>query len=153
MVHGPYLNSLLEWILQIQCWCDTYWILDRQYLQIDSCYQQHLKNTHFQFSLLVLGCIIFFLIFGGHKSFSWDHWYPCFGLLVTSALDFKARVDPFCVLSALCDPQIHLWCDTCWLYRGCTMFVTKSWIALFPREILDSPFPGLFHLKLISRNG
>ena len=23
-----------------------------------------------------------------------------------------------CRLSRLCDPQIHLWCDTCWLYRG-----------------------------------
>ena len=36
----------------------------------------------------------FFLkFFGGHKSFSWFHWYPCFGLLVTFALGFKARVD------------------------------------------------------------
>ena len=24
----------------------------------------------------------------------WGHWYPCFGLLVTSALGFKARADP-----------------------------------------------------------
>ena len=23
----------------------------------------------------------------------------------------------FCVSSHLCDPQIHLWCNTCWLYR------------------------------------
>ena len=30
---------------------------------------------------------------GGHKSFSWGHWYSCFRLLVTSALGFKARVD------------------------------------------------------------
>ena len=35
----------------------------------------------------------FFLIFVGHKSFLWGHWYPCFGLLVTSALGFNARVD------------------------------------------------------------
>ena len=34
----------------------------------------------------------FFLIFGGHESFLWDHWYPYFGLLVTSPLGFKARV-------------------------------------------------------------
>ena len=40
-------------------------------------------------------------------SFSWGHWYPCFGLRVTSVLGFKARVDPFCVLSRLCDPQIR----------------------------------------------
>ena len=31
--------------------------------------------------------------FGGHKFFSWGQWYPSFGLLVTSALIFKARVD------------------------------------------------------------
>ena len=24
----------------------------------------------------------------------------------------------FYVLSCLCDPQIHLWCKTCWKYRG-----------------------------------
>ena len=23
-----------------------------------------------------------------------------------------------CMLSCLCDPQIHLWCNTCWLYRS-----------------------------------
>ena len=34
-----------------------------------------------------------FLIFRGHWSFSCSHWYPCFGLLVMSALSFKARVD------------------------------------------------------------
>ena len=32
------------------------------------------------------------LIFGGHKSFSWGHRYPCFWLLVMSALGFKASV-------------------------------------------------------------
>ena len=34
-----------------------------------------------------------FLIFGGHKSFLWSHWCHCFGLLMTSAPGFKARVD------------------------------------------------------------
>ena len=24
----------------------------------------------------------------------------------------------FCMLSCLCDPQIYIWCNTCWLYRG-----------------------------------
>ena len=56
---------------------------------------------------------VFFLIFGAHRSFSWGHWYPCFELLVMSVLCFKVRVDPFCMLSCLCDPQIHLWSDTC----------------------------------------
>ena len=36
----------------------------------------------------------FFYTFWEHKSFSWGYWYPCFRLLVTSALGFKARVDP-----------------------------------------------------------
>ena len=31
----------------------------------------------------------FLKFFGGHKSFSWGHWYPCFGLLV----GFKAGVE------------------------------------------------------------
>ena len=41
--------------------------------------------------------------------------YPCVGLLVTSALRFKARVDPSLVCFLICTqwiPQIHLWCDT-----------------------------------------
>ena len=35
----------------------------------------------------------FFKIFWGTQFLLWGHWYPCFGLLVTSALGFKARVD------------------------------------------------------------
>ena len=64
---------------------------------------------------------LFFKIFGGHKSFLWGHWYPCFGLLMTSSLGFKARVDPSLEYFVTCMPwipEIHLWCDTCWLYRG-----------------------------------
>ena len=34
----------------------------------------------------------FFKVFGGHMSFFWGHWYPCFGFLVMSPLGFKARV-------------------------------------------------------------
>ena len=40
------------------------------------------------------------LIFGGHQCGS--HWYPCFGLLVTSPLDFKTRVDPSVVCFMTC---------------------------------------------------
>ena len=54
----------------------------------------------------------------GWKSFPLGHWCPRFGLLETSDLGFKVRVDPFCVLTCLHDLQIHLWCDTCWLQRG-----------------------------------
>ena len=54
--------------------------------------------------------------FGGHQSFLCGHWYPCFGLLVTSALGFKAKVDPwltYFLTYIQWIPQIHLWCDTC----------------------------------------
>ena len=43
---------------------------------------QHGKETGTEMSDLA-SCE---LIFGGHKSFSWSHWCPCFGLLVTSVL-------------------------------------------------------------------
>ena len=44
---------------------------------------------------------LFFLSksFGGHQSFLWCHWYPCFGPLVMSALSFKALA---CLLCCLC---------------------------------------------------
>ena len=44
-----------------------------------------------------------------------------FGLLVTSALGFKARVDPSlgCFLACVhWIPQIHIWCVTCWPLDG-----------------------------------
>ena len=56
------------------------------------------------------GCFFFKKILGRHKSFS------CFGLLVMSALGFKARVDPSLAFFLMCMqwiPQIHPWCDTC----------------------------------------
>ena len=48
-----------------------------------------------------LAASLFFSIFGGHKSFSWGHWYPCFGLLVMSALGLKDRVDPLRAFSLM----------------------------------------------------
>ena len=82
------------------------------------------------------GLSCFYQIFGGYQSYSWDHWYPYFGLLVMSALGFKARVDPFCMLSHLFDPQIHISCDTCWLYWG----QHGSWAFLIhiPADVLAS---------------
>ena len=61
------------------------------------------------------------IIFGGHKSLLWGHWYPCFGILVTSALGFKARAVHSLVFFLTCTqqiPQIHLWLDTCWPFDG-----------------------------------
>ena len=46
------------------------------------------ETHHFHFYFLFLK-----KTFVGHESFLLSHWYPCFGLLVTSAKGFKARVD------------------------------------------------------------
>ena len=51
---------------------------------------------------------------------------PRFGLLLTSALGFEARVDPSLVYLVTCVQwisQIHLWCETCWPLGG--DYVTK----------------------------
>ena len=66
------------------------------------------KKTKIQFFFL----LNFYLT---HVHF-WGHWYPCFGLLVTSPLGFKARVGSLihtwqrqkCYMFT----EIHLWCDT-----------------------------------------
>ena len=45
----------------------------------------------------------------------------CLGLLMTSPLGFKARMDPSLACFVPClpwIPEIHLWCNNCWLYRG-----------------------------------
>ena len=52
--------------------------------------------------------IAFFLNFEGHKSFSWGHWYPCFGLLVMSAPSSKARVDPLHTFSPVWSSDLPL---------------------------------------------
>ena len=48
---------------------------------------------HLEGEVLINKAPIFFLkrFFGGDTSLFWSHWYPCFGLLVTSAKGFKAR--------------------------------------------------------------
>ena len=50
----------------------------------------------------------FLNIFWGHKSFSWDHWHPCFGLRVRSTLGFKARFDPSLACFLACAQWISL---------------------------------------------
>ena len=57
----------------------------------------------------------FFKIFGGHKSFSWG---TLFWTSSDVCVGFQSKGGSLFVLSHLCNPQIHLWCDTCWLYRG-----------------------------------
>ena len=67
-------------------------------------------------------------------SFLWGHWYPCFRLLVMSALGFKARVDIACMLSCLhATPQIHPLWDTFWPLDGHHGGLSQSLHASFSR--------------------
>ena len=52
---------------------------------------------------------IFVLNFGGHKSFLWDHWYPCSGLLVMSPMGYKARVGSLICTQGRCTCYISPW--------------------------------------------
>ena len=60
--------------------------------------------------------LVFFKMFVGHKSFVWDHWYPCFGLVVMSPIGFKARVGSLIFAwerhLSYTFIEIYLWCDT-----------------------------------------
>ena len=63
-----------------------------------------------------LGHFFFKKKFLGGQSL-WGHSHPSCGLLVTSALGFKTSVNPSLLCVVVClqwNPQIHLWCDTCW---------------------------------------
>ena len=109
-------------------------------------FHSHLKIQVVQKSKQTLLEDLFFLkkIFGGYKSFLWGHWYPCFGLLAMSPLGFKAKVDPLlaCFVARVqWIPEIHLWCNTCWLYRG----HRGSWAILIhiPADIPASIGGGL----------
>ena len=61
--------------------------------------------------------LVFLKKLGGHNSYFGVHWYPYFGLLVTS-LGFKTRVDSLVEVYVLHLPEIYLWCDTCWPLGG-----------------------------------
>ena len=65
-----------------------------------------------------------------NKSFSGGHWYPCFGLLVTSPLGFKARVNFSLACFLTCVQwisQIHLWCDTYFAMRNFYDICTETY--------------------------
>ena len=73
----------------------------RRHIQMDKFYQKAAAYVHCicqdnWVNRVVwnwISIFYFFLkTFGGHESFLWGHWYPCFGLLVMSPLGFKARV-------------------------------------------------------------
>ena len=89
-------------------------------------------------------------------SFSWGHWYLCFGLLVTSALGFKAWVDSLHAFLSTCYSSLHkyklfvpptffwtynLWVSLCWfclpvlwcrraLWRGVLLHRLLSYVFL-----------------------
>ena len=72
------------------------------------------------FISLKIRTVNFFLFWRTSVLFG-SHWYPSFGLLVMSDPGFKARVDPLLACFLICmqwNPQIHFWCDTCWLYSS-----------------------------------
>ena len=102
-------------------------------------WQFALKLIHFSTvsNLFLLEVVqkCFFLIFGGHESFLWSHWYPCFELLVTSPLGLKARVD-----SALFE-----------LDRGIHVTLHVPWDSPLVQHLLTSWWPAwqlshLFHI-------
>ena len=82
----------------------------------------------------------------GHRPYFWCRWYPCFGLLVMSAMGFKTRVDLSlaCFLASLLFlGQIRLWCDTCWpadwlIHNYVTITWTITFYLLFQNERFSS---------------
>ena len=61
--------------------------------------------------------------------FLWGQWYPCFGLLVTSALGFKVRLDPHCssALASSDSPQVRLESCRCHLASASKGVVKLAW--------------------------
>ena len=74
---------------------------------------EHFLSPHLLYNVLHdLKREIFWKKIGGHRSFLWDYCHPYFGLPMTCALGFKARVDTsLSHFSAYIQriPQIHLW--------------------------------------------
>ena len=92
--------------------------------------------------------------FWGHKSFLWGHWYPSFGLLVTSPLGFKGRVVSLIHAWWRCTcykfPDIHLGCDTCWPFWRAAPLIFDGWhlwslTAAEPFGGQHGSRPDLFH--------
>ena len=61
--------------------------LNREYCVCSIYYSHKIKENYMNNPAPPSDCV-----FGGHMSLFWDHWYPCFGFLVTSPLGLKARV-------------------------------------------------------------
>ena len=89
----------------------------------------------------------------------WGHWYPCFGLLVTSPLGFKAIVGSLIHTwqrhTCYTFSETHLWCDTYWPPDS----QHGSWAVLFHIPVnrhwwgwkLGSMVPLLPHSDAVTR--
>ena len=83
--------------------------------------ESELQNCFAIPTLNVLVYIQFFLNVEEHKFFLCGHRYPCFRLLVMSALGFKVNIDRSLACFVACMQRIlliHLWCNTCWPLGG-----------------------------------
>ena len=100
-------------------------VLNCSVLSALSLFEVYITKTHFCLFTVSLSfwsmfpalCFVFFLKFFWRTQVLFvGSLIPCFGLLVTSTLSFKARVDTSlpCFLACMqWIPQIHLWCNTC----------------------------------------
>ena len=71
-----------------------------------------------------------------------------------SPLGFKARVDPSLACFVACMqwiPEIHLWCDTCWLYRGQhgSQAFSSTYLQVCLQALVEvsgsKPWPSVLH--------
>ena len=73
---------------------------------------------------------VFFICWTHSHVLFWEHWYPCFGFLVTSPLGFKARTRGICLICIVganvmyvpWDPPLVLHMQTSW------QTAYRSWI-------------------------
>ena len=94
-ISGVYFNYLVPFLWRQHYYYKKYFGLRTG---ANCTFRIHVINVQFLWSQYLKR--IFF--FAGNQSFLWGHWYPCFGLLVTSVLGFKPRVDTLaCVLHYL----------------------------------------------------
>ena len=112
------------------------------------------KFLKFRFIITFI-LVQFFKIYGENLWWThvllWGHWYPCYGLMVTSSLSFKARVGSFVhiwwMLTLSIFPKICFWCNTCWPLGSqhgnwvvlIYILMNKHWWGSRPGSIVQLP--------------
>ena len=89
-------------------------------------------------------------LFGGYQSFLWGHWYSHFGLLHWFSKPGWISLLACFITCMQQNPQIHLWCDTCWPLDGqhgswaipIYVLVNKHWWGLIRRSIMPMLHSG-----------